>query len=234
MSSGGSVGGFSQLSMGGTNPEGIILVWDLDQTLISGPDGRMNDNALACMNRAFSSPKFTANFLLTNNSSERFINMCHIALTGRYNELFPDNQRGFLFDIMYTASQNPDGSYKDPRVIDETVPIERRSTGHAAKRLEDVKTMLNEIDVNAPLDPSRVFFFDDLPNHIIRTQLPEGHYIQITPPFNSNEQDTTNYSAVDAFLAQAGGASRRYKGRKSRKGKGKKAAKKLTKKSRSK
>jgi hypothetical protein len=226
MSSGGSEAGFSQVSMGGTNPEGIILVWDLDQTLISGPDGRMNENALACMNRAFSSPNFTANCLLTNNMNERFINMCHIALTHKYNELFPDNQRGFLFDVMYTASQNPDGSYKHPRVLDETVPVERRTPGHVAKRLEDIKNMLNELDINVPLDPNRVFFFDDLPNHILRTELPAGHYIQIIPPFNTNEQDTTDYSRVNAFLAQSGGFFNKKS--KKRNNKTKKRSKKLT------
>ena len=209
-------------SLGGTNPDGIILVWDLDQTLISGEDGYLNDNALKCMNRAFLSPNFSANFLLTNNSDQGFINMAHIALTQRYNELYPNNQRGFLFDVMYTASQTPNGFYRDPRVLDETVPFENRTPGHLAKRLQDVKNMLREIDFDRDLDPSRVFFFDDLPHHILRTELPEGHYILITPPFGRRLEDTTNYSKVYEHLPQNGGS------RKKKRNETKKARKKLS------
>ena len=45
-----------------------------------------------------------------------------------------------------------------------------------------------------------VYFFDDLTNHILRSELPRGHYIQITPPFSTDENDTTDYSSVQFAL----------------------------------
>jgi len=115
-----------------------------------------------------------------------------IALLKKYNELY-DLNRYFLFDATYSATHVN-------RVIDETDPKNK------AKRLEDVKNMLN--DLNLPTDylESRVFFFDDLPNHMIRREIGDN-YIQITPPFNTDEEDTTNYGPVYAALGiQAGGS----------------------------
>ena len=210
------------------NTNGIILVWDLDQTLISGPNiENINENALTIMHEAFESPKFTANLMLTNNGNEKFITMAQIALRDKYNQMFDESQRFSLFSITYNSVTNG-------RVPDNTVPVAERTPGHKAKRLEDVANMLINLGLSTDNLAPRVFFFDDLPRHVIRTQIPAENYIQITPPFNTVAADDTNYAPVRAFLAQVG-ASRRYTGRKSRKGKGKrKTAKKLTKKPRSK
>ena len=231
MSQGGSEGGGFSQGMPEGNTNGIILVWDLDQTLISGPTiENINENALRIMHEAFESPKFTANLMLTNNGNEKFITMAQIALREKYNQMFPESQRFSLFSITYNSVTNG-------RVPDNTVPVAERTPGHKAKRLEDVANMLNKLGLPTDSLESRVFFFDDLPRHVIRTQIPPANYIQITPPFNTVDADLTNYAPVRAFLAQVG-ASRRYKGRKSRKGKGKgkghKKTKKLTKKPRSK
>lgn len=222
-------------SLGGSD-DGLIFVWDLDQTLISGPlqpqgrggspDININTNALKLMNAAFESGKLTANLMLTNNSDNRFITAVQIALLKKYNELYDTTQIG-LFNATYSATHMN-------RVVDETVPKNLRTPGHKAKRLEDVKNMLN--DINLPTDSleSRVFFFDDLPHHMIRKEIGD-HYIQITPPFNTDERDTTNYGPVYAALGrQEGGASRKKarilkRNTRKAKGKGKKHTKKLTK-----
>ena len=139
--------------------------------------------------------------MLTNNSGDAFISAVQIALLTKYNELY-DSKRYFLFDATYSAT-HPN------RVVDETVPKNLRTPGHKAKRLEDVKNMLN--DLNLPTDylESRVFFFDDLPDHMIRSEIGD-HYIQITPPFNTGE-DTTNYGPVYAALGIQAGGSRSIK-----------------------
>ena len=227
MSQGGSEGGgFSQgIPEGNTN--GIVLVWDLDQTLISGPTiANLNENALRIMHEAFESPKFTANLMLTNNGNEKFITMAQIALLEKYNQMFPESQRFSLFSITYNAVTK--GRINHP------VTNEAAQLGGKAKRLEDVANMLNDLGLSTDSLEQRVFFFDDLSGHVIRTQIPPANYIQITPPFNTVATDTTNYAPVRAFLAQVG-ASRRTRKAKAKKTKGrKKTAKKLTKKPRSK
>ena len=228
MSQGGSEGGGFSQGIPEGNPNGIILVWDLDQTLINGPNiENINENALRIMHEAFESPKFTANLMLTNNGNEKFITMAQIALLEKYNQMFPESQRFSLFSITYNSVTNG-------RVPDNTVPVAERTPGHKAKRLEDVENMLNNLGLPTDNLAPRVFFFDDLPRHIIRTQILPANYIQITPPFNTVAADTTNYAPVRAFLAQVG-ASRRTRKAKAKKTKGrKKTAKKLTKKPRSK
>ena len=195
-------------SLGGSD-YGLIFVWDLDQTLISGlapmdsglgrqgPSVNINTKALSLMNAAFESGRVTANLMLTNNSGDAFITAVQIALLKKYNELY-DSQRYFLFDATYSATHAS-------RVIDETVPKNLRTPGHKAKRLQDVKNMLNELGLPIDSLESRVFFFDDLPDHMIRNEIGD-HYIQITPPFGG-ENDTTNYGPVYAALGiQAGGS----------------------------
>ena len=219
------------ISLGGSD-DGLIFVWDLDQTLISGPSVNINTNALKLMNTAFESGKITANLMLTNNSSDAFISAVQIALLKKYNDMF-DTKRYFLFDATYSATHVN-------RVIDETVPKNLRTPGHKAKRLEDVKNMLNDLNLPSDYLESRVFFFDDLPNHMIRREIGDN-YIQITPPFNTDEQDTTNYEPVYAALGiQAGGSRflRAYqvprKFRVTRARRKNKKGKKLTKRTRSK
>jgi len=215
-----SSGGFG--SLGGSD-DGLIFVWDLDQTLVNSPNVDVNTNALKLMNYAFETGKLTANLMLTNNSNEGFITAAQMELLKKYNELY-DTKRYFLFDSTYSATHAN-------RVVDESVPKALRSPGHKAKRLEDVKNMLNELNLPTNSLESRVFFFDDLPNHIIRGEI-GNHYIQITPPFNTGE-DTTNYGPVYAALGgQTGGSRGRFIKYRRSKRKYKKG-KKLTKRARS-
>ena len=213
-------------NLGGTN-NGLIFVWDLDQTLIDGPEIKnINKNALTLMNTAFDSGKLTANLMLTNNGDEGFITAAQIELRDKYNQMFSKSQRRFLFNLTYNANTQK-------RVPDMTVPENSRTPGHKAKRLEDVINMLNDMGINETLESisSRVFFFDDL-DHVIRTQIPAANYIQITPPFNTGK-DNTNYEPVLSALRQSGGASKKHT-RKSKRSKSKKYKKhkKLTKRAR--
>jgi hypothetical protein len=250
------------MSGASTRSDSIIFVWDLDQTLAhrNGSNTYINLRALRCMHKLFNSPRYGANLLLTNNSSTEYINHIHQGLTEQYNKMFPDETEDLLFDNIYTAGRKNNGSYSTPRVLDESVPEWIRTPNHLAKRLEDVANMLRDIELYDSLDSLdslayRVFFFDDLPNHNIRTELPAGHYIQITPPFKGPGEDNTDYSSAEnavltpsaenavptpsaknavpipnsniEIVVQKGGASKKYR---KTKGKGKKRrGKKLTK-----
>jgi len=201
-----------------SNPNGAILIWDLDKTLVAkyfNPGNRgeiedpiINTNVLRIMNAAFKSPNFSANMMLTNNGNLHFIQLVIFLMTKKYNEMFPDEQVGFLFSVIYTAAMNPDGTYKDLRVIDESVPerIRQGNPHYMAKRLEDVRNMCREGDIPAENLGSRVFFFDDNTEHLMvtRGEIPRRNYIQIEPPFDTVTRDRTNYGAVLAFLRGEG------------------------------
>jgi hypothetical protein len=197
-----------------TNPDGAILVWDLDKTLVAKyfnpanpgeiEDPIINTNALRIMNTAFKSKNFSANMMLTNNGNPQFIQLVLFLMTNEYNKMFPEEKVGFLFSVIYTAVRNFDGSYKDPRVIDETVSenIRQGDPRYAAKRLEDVRNMCHEGDIPADNLANRVFFFDDLPTHnmVTRREIPGKNYIQIEPPFDTVDGDLTNYEPLLKFL----------------------------------
>jgi hypothetical protein len=195
-----------------TNPDGAILVWDLDKTLVAKyfnpanpgeiEDPIINKNALRIMNAAFKSNRYSANMMLTNNGNPQFIQLVLFLITNEYNKMFPEEQVGFLFSVIYTAARNFDGTYKDPRVIDDSVPESRTDPRYVAKRLEDVKHMCREGDIPSENLAGRVFFFDDNTEHVMvtRGEIPRINYIQIEPPFDTVDTDITNYNAVVNFL----------------------------------
>jgi len=204
-----------------------ILVWDLDQTLVANyftpedpQEPILNINALEIMYRAKKSRKVAANLLLTNNADAEFVGVINMALINAYNRLYPEDQVDTLFDLIYTAERDSGGDYVNPRSRDETVP----GKDYAAKRLADIENMLKEIGLELN-NAGRIWFFDDLKNHILTTELVEGgfadNFVQIIPPFRSVEDDKTDYSKILQLFNMVGG---RY--RKTRKNKrGAKAAK---------
>ena len=228
------------MSGGFTKPDSIIFAWDLDQTLAHRVKDTlyMNLKPLRYMNKLFNSYKYGANLLLTNNSNKVYIDFVHESLTKKYNEMFPKHQKTKLFDNIYSATQEANGTYTTPRVLDESVPNGIRTPNHLAKRLEDVANMIEPLGISTEPSgslSSRVFFFDDIPNHNILYEINKGNYINITPPFTGQGEDNTDYSTVDEALGgfeiviHRGGASKKYRKTKG-KGNGKKRrGKKLTK-----
>ena len=61
--------------------------------------------------------------------------------------------------------------------------------------------------------PERVYFFDDIHDHEIGKYIPEDHYIKITPKYDSNIEDKTDYSAIYRALGlpyeQLGGRAKK-------------------------
>ena len=67
--------------------KGIVLVWDLDKTLVanyfnikSSEEPILNTNALDIIYKANQSGKVSAILLLTNNEDQRFVSLIHMAL----------------------------------------------------------------------------------------------------------------------------------------------------------
>jgi hypothetical protein len=162
------------------------------------------------MNTAFKSKNFSANIMLTNNGNLHFIQLVLFLMTNEYNKMFPEEQVGFLFSVVYTAARNPNGSYKDPRVIDDSLPENIRDARYVAKRLEDVRNMCLEGDIPADNLGSRVFFFDDNTEHqmVTRGEISQRNYIRIEPPFETVAGDRTDFSAVLEFLERQSSQSR--------------------------
>ena len=55
----------------------------------------------------------------------------------------------------------------------------------------------------------RVYFFDDVPDHQIRREIPADNYIQITPPFLPDIEDLTLYTIIFTLLGMAGGSKKK-------------------------
>jgi hypothetical protein len=178
--------------------EGLVLVWDMDQTLIgNGVESSyllFNPKAINILKRALNlrPARVRAIFLLTNNSADELIKEFHRKLS--YNLRVP-----FVFDQIMTAT-DPD---RLPTKPDFGPP----------KRLEDVITLLRRD--KAEFDPAtvanRIYFFDDVQDHAIRSELPEDHYIQITPPFTALTTDDTNYQPIYQALGMTGGYKKKLK-----------------------
>ena len=188
--------------------EGLILVWDMDQTLIGKNPFEINARALKIIKQAAErKSKVSAIFILTNNSDTTLINMVAEILTEQL-DLPPELATENVFDGIMSAI--------DPTRIDSA------NTAYppgGLKRLEDVKMLM--VRNNLPFNPAtlkdRVYFFDDLPNHKIREQIPEDHYIQIVPPFEDNSiKDETNYEPIHRALNGTKGGNKK-KARKTRK-----------------
>jgi hypothetical protein len=174
--------------------EGLILVWDMDQTLLGNNIADINVHALRIIKQAVTKKsKVTAIFLLTNNSDIPFINRVTEQVTNQLDlpaELGIEN----VFDGVMTA-------------------LDPSRTG-GLKRLEDVMELMARKGL--PFTPetlgNRVYFFDDLPSHIIREQIPADHYIQIIPPFQDNSvKDETNYEPILRALNSTKGGKKKVR-----------------------
>lgn len=177
---------------------GFVFVFDMDATIagdyvypsLIGINRTTDDidlnpkivNLLRVMTEGRQNGKVDAIFLYTNNSDISYISLVESALIKR----IPD----FTFDNIMSC--------RDPRRVE-------KNAFNPKKCLADVITMAEATLVPLKNLETRVFFFDDVPNHKIRDELPEGHYINITPPYSkNNKEDWTDYGLVKWTLADAG------------------------------
>lgn len=205
---------------------GIVLVFDLDQTILDSSDDTLFDgslgsegikelikknlnmnvvNLLIRASKLRPGRKVTAICLLTNNSSTGFVKLVDDVLkeftgsVGSYGKKAAED--GFevgeyFFDAIMTRNHSARPSI---------------ASGSPPKRIEDVNKMLEPFAVSfgsATMD--ELFFFDDLPNHeIMQTYKEVGefreNYIQIKPPYTKYTKDTTNYTPILRALAELDG-----------------------------
>jgi len=183
--------------------DGLVLVWDVDQTLsgqyfdpnvfLKNPAVNpydyviLNPKALEIIEKALaakSTGRVSVIGILTNNGDEEFITLIKSAIEKKI-------KAEPIFD--FTMMRNHPSR--------ELIP-------HQPKRLLDVETMLREIGRSTDNLRDRVYFFDDMPDHVIRGEIPPDHYIQITPPYVHQVPDTTNWSPIETALDTLPAASK--------------------------
>ena len=193
--------------------DGLVLVWDVDQTLSGqyfdpnvfskNPSVNpydyviLNPKALQVIqlaNDAKMTGRVAIQGILTNNGDENFIRLIVSAIENKLGQK-P------LFDFVMTRNHPS-----------------RESTDQQPKRLQDIQTMLNEIGVPTTNLANRVYFFDDMV-HVLKSELPENQYIQILPPFPGKdlyenpdlkgESDETNWQPILTALSSKGGRRQR-------------------------
>lgn len=171
-----------------------ILVWDLDETIVTGwkkgwkpEDIYINPKAALIISTALKL-RITGIvryiFLLTNNSDEPYINTA-IKKLGEYM-----NYKGKIFN---------DKLINDPAV---RTSIVSKSAYNPDKSLRDVDFLLRKVKCPNTHADYRILFFDDRGDHVLKSQLPLEHYIQITPPFSTSGAlfDSTPWERVMRFL----------------------------------
>ena len=209
---------------------GLILVFDMDQTILDSSDRylferpatpeahvilkekirqALNWNVVNIIKRAakLRPDKVSAICLLTNNSSTILVSAVDEVLyeesgskgkyktyTGNANDrTMPD--KPYFFDSIMMRQHS-----SRPKTIDNNPP----------KRLMDIVNMMKFLDVkDAGIETMRdIYFFDDIGSHALRGEFNfmssgkyKDHYIQITPPYRADTDDTTDYNPILHALA---------------------------------
>jgi hypothetical protein len=171
-----------------------ILVWDLDETLVTGwkrgwtPDDiYINPKAALIISTALKL-RITGIvryiFLLTNNSDEPYIN----AAIKKLGEFM--NYKGKIFN---------DRLINDPAV---RTSIVSKTVGNPDKGLRDVDFLLRKVKSPNTHSAYRILFFDDRHDHVFKGQIPLENYIQVTPPFSTTNAlfDSTPWERVMGLL----------------------------------
>lgn len=190
--------------------DGLVLVWDVDQTLsgqyfnpklFTNPKIKpldyviLNPNALEVIKKAFlakTSGRVSHIGILTNNDNEDFIRLVKekIAIKTGYSD---------IFDFTITANRP------------------NKNVGVNGQLVKSIATIQEVLPEEKNLS-KRIYFFDDMPDHVIRDELLHAdHYIQITPRFVFEEKDTTNWEPILTALGTNSKGGRRQKRRPAKK-----------------
>ena len=208
---------------GKTGGTGLVLVFDLDQTLIDtkaiSKITRTDDVIKAALNRkivngilgpatAFRTSypgSIDAILLLTNNRNAAYISkVCEIISQelGHTGSNFRNIQ----------SIENSRFKNKVPLFFDYIMMHQNMKRYSDNKSLRDVRIMLNILKVKDDNLASRTYFFDDQEHGIMRSEIGDSHYIKITGPdvdpdhplfnfgFRQGKEDLTNYQGIDEEL----------------------------------
>lgn len=170
-----------------------ILVWDLDETLVTGwkqgwtpQDIHINPKAVLIISTAL---KLRIKgivryiFLLTNNSDEPYVN----AAMKKLGEFI--NYKGKIFN---------DKLINDPSVRNS---VYSRAKYNPDKGLRDVDLLLKRMKCPNNNTHYRILFFDDRPDHVFKGEIPLEHYIHV-PPFSTANRffDSTPWERAMSLL----------------------------------
>jgi len=175
----------------GTSGYGLILVFDLDETIVNTTKPlKFNPEILKILTVASSirGQGVDAIFLLTNNGDDKYVDEINKGLA-RITDY--DNDK--FFDAVMTANHMF-------RTLEDDYPI---------KHLQDIKILMSAarkpFRTNEDL-MSRTYFFDDQ-EHVIQHEMEDNfdgkyanHYIKITPGFTGKEDDITDYTAINSAI----------------------------------
>lgn len=188
--------------------DGLVLVWDVDQTLsgqyfdpnVFSKNSSVNPyhyvllnpkalQVIQLANDAKKTGRVSAIGIFTNNGNEDFISLIKSAIGAES-----------IFDFTITANRPNQTLGKN---------------GQLVKTLAQIQEALPTLENLA----NRVYFFDDMPDHVIRDEIPADHYIQIQPPFPGKdlygnpdlkgESDETNWQPILTALSLKGGRRQR-------------------------
>jgi hypothetical protein len=156
-----------------------IHVFDLDETLIFHEDMRLNHELVALLQdlckRRDNQKNVSAIFLLTNNGDDTFVHMIVDILD---DEIYGSNSKKHIFDY----------------ILSRYHPARNGSKENPTKSLKDVYYMLEQSKI--PYTSSTpIFFYDDLLNHTLQSEIPESNFIHVKP-YN------TDLTPVTGFLKQ--------------------------------
>lgn len=213
---------------------GLILVWDLDNTLVSGYENFMegvkgfpvlNPSALPVLKRAYDARKtgkVDSIFLLTNNSNQKYIDasiyLIEKAIKVPEETLFDDimtcNDIRRIEHLVHNLGTkklkvsykyNPSKSLFDIKMLLASAVFNEPITLSSMQRLVEMAKKFNTENLK-----KRVYFFDDNTIHTIRAELGEN-YILINPPFTPEtnwQKDKTNWSRIIDQLPEDGEKSK--------------------------
>lgn len=195
--------------------KGLILVFDLDETIVSHKDLSLNEkiiDILKVANQKKVTGEVEAILMLTNNADQQFIDIIHKKLKesiGVNTDIFDNIHDRTTKTRKYNPTPNA-----TTRALMGIANNTKQYYGYI-KYWNDILLMLNEIGYRYTEKDkenilNRTYFFDDMDNHILVQELPEKHFIHITPPFISNKNDTTDYSSIYEVLGMNVKGGRRY------------------------
>ena len=189
---------------------GLILVFDVDGTLgpVDGEPGQglipINPKILEVIREAVASRGKTVDalFILSNNSDTGYM----YRIEARIQELLGLSEPIFD-DIMPRGDYRRDVHYED-FFLEEGLPVHnpRKSLANIASMIETLNTTPSFFKSKSPQRKpislrglaKRVYFFDDLEDHVIRGEIQNTHYIHINPSYTGSRgyKDKTRYYSL--------------------------------------
>ena len=189
---------------------GVVLVFDVDGTIgpVGGEPGRgpipINPKILEVIREAVASRGKTVDalFILSNNSDMGYM----YRIEARIQEVLGTSEPVFD-DIMSRNDIRRDINYED-FYLEEGLPVHnpRKSLADVATIIESVNATSGFFKSKAPQRrpislrnlAKRVYFFDDLDDHVIRGEIQNTHYIHINPSYTGSRRykDATKYYSL--------------------------------------